>query len=190
MISKNIKTDAVKKNPSFIRQDSHKKKKLGKKWRRPKGLHSKMRLQKKGYRVIVKPGYGKPNKEKKLLKGLQAVVIHNVKELEVIDEKKQGIIISSKVGNRKKVEIMNQAEKRKIEILNIKSIKEYLDLLKQKFEKRKEEKEEKKKKKEQKRKEKPKKDKKKEEKKTEQTDEEEKKKIEKKEKDKILTKKE
>ena len=32
-----------RKKPEFIRQDAHKKKSLESKWRKPKGLHSKMR---------------------------------------------------------------------------------------------------------------------------------------------------
>ena len=38
------------KKPNFIRQDAHKKGEIKKKWRRPKGLQSKMRLHKRGYR--------------------------------------------------------------------------------------------------------------------------------------------
>lgn len=50
----------------FIRQDAHKKAKLKNLWRKPKGLHNKMRLQKKGYRRLPKVGMGTPNTEKNL----------------------------------------------------------------------------------------------------------------------------
>ena len=49
-----------KKKPKFIRQDAHKKGRLAKKWRKPKGLQSKMRLCKKGYRKRISKGYKSP----------------------------------------------------------------------------------------------------------------------------------
>ena len=50
------------KKPNFVRQDSHKQKEVKKKWRKPKGMQSKMRLKKKGYRKSVSIGYGSPKK--------------------------------------------------------------------------------------------------------------------------------
>ena len=49
-----------KKKPVFTRQDAHKKKKVGWKWRKPKGSDSKMRVGKKGYKRSVRPGWGSP----------------------------------------------------------------------------------------------------------------------------------
>ena len=43
-----------RKKPDFIRQDSHKKAGLGAKWRKPKGIHSKMRKKHKGKYVKIK----------------------------------------------------------------------------------------------------------------------------------------
>ena len=56
------------KKPEFIRQDAHKKPGLGWKWRRPKGITSKMRLHLKGYRRIVKKGYRSPKDVRGLTK--------------------------------------------------------------------------------------------------------------------------
>ena len=182
------KVNKKSRKPTFSRQDSHKKKRLGNKWRKPKGLQSKMRLQKKGYKVSVKTGYGTDKKTKGLIKGLQKIIINNVKELATIDEKTQGIIISKSVGKKKKVEIIKEAEKKKIKVLSIKSPQDYI---KQIEEKRKEVKEAKKEKLEKKKKEVKKKEKKSIETKVEKnmTEDEIKEKA-KKEKDKVLTKKE
>ncbi len=179
------------KKPKFSRQDSHKKKRLGEKWRKPKGLQSKMRLHKKGYNVSVKTGYGTDKKTKYLMKGLQKVTVNNVDELRNIDEKKQGIIISKKVGKRKRIEIIKEAEKNKIKILNIKSPQDYVKQVEERRTKDKEKKESKKKQKEEKKKEKPKKETKSiEEKLEKEMTEEEIKEQAKREKDKVLTKKE
>ena len=40
--------------PNFTRSDAHKKKRLGKSWRKPKGLQSKRSLQKKGFKKVNK----------------------------------------------------------------------------------------------------------------------------------------
>jgi len=187
-----------KKNPKFIRQDAHKKKRLEKKWRRPKGLQSKMRLKLKGYRKIVKPGYKKPRKTYKLHKsGLKAVNVNNVYYLDKVDQKAEGIVIN-KIGMKNRIEIIKKCLEKKIRILNIKDpelfLKNVEEQLKKKVEEKKKiakEKEEKKKEKEKKAKEK---EGKKEKKKGEKEDDELTKKLEKeeekKEKDKVLTKKE
>ena len=73
------------KKPSFIRQDSHKKKRVGLAWRKPKGLQSKMRLSIKGYRKTANPGYGSPKLVAGLSKeGLVKVNVGCVKDLEKI----------------------------------------------------------------------------------------------------------
>ena len=187
-MSKEVKR---KKKPSFSRQDSHKKKRLGSKWRRPKGLQSKMRLQKKGYKRIVEVGFGTRKDEKGKINDLEVVLVFNKKDLENIDIKKQGIIISSNVGTRNKIEIIKEAEDKKINILNVKNPKDYIKNIEDKRAKIKKEKEEKQKAKEERKKAKPKKEKKGTEKKEEkEMTEEEQKEKEKKEKDKLLTKKE
>ena len=48
------------KKPIFIRQDNPKRKKLSYKWRKPKGIHSKIRHHFKGRRKMPSPGYKSP----------------------------------------------------------------------------------------------------------------------------------
>ena len=45
IVTSNNQVVKVKKKPTFSRTDSHKKKRLGIKWRRPKGIQNKRRLQ-------------------------------------------------------------------------------------------------------------------------------------------------
>ncbi len=133
------------KKPTFLAQDVHKKKRLEKKWKKPKGLQSKMRLQKKGHRKVVSVGWKSPREVRGLSReGLQQVRIENLQQLENIDSKTQGIIISSKLSIKKKYEIILEAEKKGITILNrnVKALKERLELkIKAKTEKKKEKKE-------------------------------------------------
>tara|TARA_Y100000034_G_scaffold26979_1_gene32098 strand:- start:4540 stop:5178 length:639 start_codon:yes stop_codon:yes gene_type:complete len=196
-----------KRKPKFIRQDAHKKKRVGNKWRKPKGLHSKIRLSKKGYRKKVTSGYGSP----KLIKGydksgLIPIMISNIQKLNTIDAKIQGIIIKSGVGIKKKVAIIKKCKELSIKIINLKNPDKFVSNVEDKMNKRKEKKEKVKKQKDQKKKDREKFAKEKQEKEKEnKTDttkkgstedlaekiekEEETKKKAKQEKDKILTKK-
>ncbi len=119
------------KKPKFLAQDVHKKKRLKEKWKRPKGLQSKMRLQKKGHRKVVSVGWKSPKEVRGLSReGLEQIRVENIKALENINPKTQGIIISSKLSIKKKYEIILEAEKKGIVVLNrnVKALKERLEL--------------------------------------------------------------
>ena len=49
-----------KKKPDFIMQSAHKKSRLEQKWKRPRGIDSKMRLNLKGHQKCVEVGYRSP----------------------------------------------------------------------------------------------------------------------------------
>jgi len=174
------------KKPDFIRQDSHKNKRLGKKWRRPKGLHSKVRLRLKGRSKNLSIGYRSPKIVRGMHKsGLQRCIIRSTKDLEGLDAKKYCCIISSSLGTKKKIVILKKAGEMGFNIVNISNPDEYIKRVEDGINLRKKAKEVKKEGTKE-----AKKVKKKEEKLTEKVDEASKKEIEKKEKDKVLTKKE
>lgn len=178
------------KKPEFVRQDAHKKPKLGWKWRKPRGLHSKVRMGKKGYRRKPAQGYGSPKAVAGLHKsGLKPIRIFNLNDLAKVKPDKEGAVIAQSVGKKNKIELIKKAEESGIKVLNIKDTKKYLEKIKEEKEKQKKKKAErleKKKKSKGKEKTKEKEKTKKEEGKTD----EEKKEEAKREKDKILTKKE
>ncbi len=136
------------KKPEFVQQDYHKKKRLSKKWKRPTGLQSKMRHQFRGYNRRVKQGWRSPVAIRGFHgKGVESVLINNVSELKDVT-KDQGIIISAKVGLKKKIEILKKAEELKILVLNLKSenvLKKAESMKKEKDEEKKEKTEKKKK---------------------------------------------
>ena len=113
------KKGMLKRMPKFVRSDSHKKKRISKGWRRPKGLQSKMRLQKKGFRKIVKIGYRTPKELRhKHPSGLNNVFIENVEQLKGLNSEKEVITIK-KVGVKNKVIIIKEAKKLKLKITNL-----------------------------------------------------------------------
>ncbi len=99
----------------FLRRHTQKLSRLGKsrkkkqKWRKPKGRDNKMREKKKGRPKIVSIGY--KNSERKSFP-----VVNNLKDLEKISEKSK--VKMGKMGNRKRLEILRKAEKKKIEFVN------------------------------------------------------------------------
>jgi large subunit ribosomal protein L32e len=179
------------KKPGFVRQDAHKKFRLRPCWRKPKGLQSKMRLKRSGYRRTVEVGYGSPSALRGLTnEGLLAVAVSNLADLKKI-EGGMGALVPKGVGQKKRVSIAKRASELGIKVFNIKNIEEYLKSANEMLQKRREEKKKHIKEKEKRKEEREKKavEKKKEDLAEKLTDEEKKEK-EKKEREKILTKKE
>lgn len=173
-----------RKKPDFARQDSHKHPALKKKWRRPKGLQSKMRLHKKGYSMRLKMGYKSPALVRGLHpSGLKIVHISQLSKLEMVNPKIEGILISSTLGTRKKLILLEKASEKGIRVFNVKDPKAFTQKTQSDLQKRKESRKNRLEKKA-KASTKPKKDKKK----AEKIDDKVKKDLDKKEKDKILTK--
>jgi large subunit ribosomal protein L32e len=131
-----------RKKPSFIRQDAHKKKKLTQNWRRPKGSDSKMRVSRRGYKRSVRVGWGSPSAVRGLdTKGLLPVVVNNIHALQKIDSKNEVMVLSSGLGTKKKMAIIEQAMSKNIQIANCKDPETFLKEIKEKFDKKKKEKE-------------------------------------------------
>lgn len=108
-----------KKKPEFRRWLSQAYKRLKSSWRKPRGIHSKVRIRKKGKIKMPTVGYGAPKHLRYLHpSGYREVLIHNVKELEVVDPEKEAIRISHRVGKRKRRLILEKAEELKIKVLN------------------------------------------------------------------------
>lgn len=106
----------------FKPQDYFRYKKLGKRWRKPKGLQSKMRSDIKGAGKRVKVGYRTEKKMRGLVRGLvKSKVVYSRKDIESL-QKDEAIILASSLGKKKILEIAKEAEKRKISILNTKSV--------------------------------------------------------------------
>jgi len=108
-----------RKKPDFIRKRGGILKRLGIKWRKPKGLHSQLRRHKKEAGHMPRAGYGSPRTVRGLHpSGFEEVLIFNVKDLEKINSRKQACRIASGVGKKKRIEIMKKTEDMKIKVLN------------------------------------------------------------------------
>ncbi|MFH1439903.1 MAG: 50S ribosomal protein L32e [Candidatus Woesearchaeota archaeon] len=116
-----------RRKPNFIRQDANRQKRVGTRWRKPKGLQSKMRLHKKGNRKSVTKGYKSPAAVYGMLpNGLFPVVVNNQSQLKAVDPKLQAAVISSKVGLRKKIDLIKKAVELNIIIANLKDADKFI----------------------------------------------------------------
>jgi large subunit ribosomal protein L32e len=181
------------RKPEFIGQEAHKKMRLKRKakWKRPTGPQSKMRLKRKGYRSSIAVGYGSPKAAYGLHKsGLRFVKVCSIADLDSINPKTDGALISASLGTRKRIIVIQKAKEKGITLLNIKNADQWLKDTDDSIKARKEEKKKIAEAKESKKKEVEKKaEEKKKEGLAEKLTDEEKKQKEKEEKDKLLIKK-
>lgn len=104
---------------TFVRKDAHKKARISNTWRKPKGIQNKKRLNRKNHGINVRPGYCSPVSSRgKHKTGLEIVPVISIESLKSIDPKTQGVLIL-KTGKKTKMEIIKEAEKLKIQILNL-----------------------------------------------------------------------
>jgi len=105
--------------PAFKRQEWFRYSKLGEKWRRPKGIHSKMKRKLDRRPPVVVIGYRGPAAVRGLHpSGFEEVTVANVNDLDGVDPKKQAVRIGGTVGTRKRIMIEDRAEELGIRVLN------------------------------------------------------------------------
>ncbi len=108
-----------RKKPAFKRWLSQSYGRLSESWRKPQGKHSKIILKKGGKIKMPSPAYGAPKNLRYLHpSGFKEVLIHNTKDLEKIDAKKEAVKIGHTVGKKKKQDILKKAKELKIKVLN------------------------------------------------------------------------
>lgn len=110
------------RQPAFRRQEWWRYKDLGGKdapWRRPRGMHSKMRRHYKYRPPVVSVGYRGPAAVRGLHpSGFVEVLVHRPEDLEPVDPKTQAVRIGGTVGGRKAEAITKAADERGIRVLN------------------------------------------------------------------------
>lgn len=105
--------------PDFKRQESWRYDRLAPNWRRPRGKDNKMRQQVSGVPRLVKIGYRGPKVARGLHpSGYNDILVFNVKDLSGIDKATDAVRIARTVGRRKRSEIVSQANKLQIKVLN------------------------------------------------------------------------
>jgi large subunit ribosomal protein L32e len=105
--------------PAFNRQESWRYKRVKPAWRRARGVTSKIRKEEAGWPAKVKVGYGTAAATRGLHpRGLQERLIHRLAELEGLDPKIHIVRISSRVGERKRLPLLDEIRHRNFHIAN------------------------------------------------------------------------
>ncbi|MDM7913406.1 MAG: 50S ribosomal protein L32e [Methanotrichaceae archaeon] len=116
----NVRARQKAKKPEFNRHDAHKKKRLGLSWRKPRGLHNKLRQQVSAKGKLVRPGFGSPKAVRGFHpSGFKEILVNNVADL----AKAEGcaVRIASAVGQKKRQEILTKASEMNLKVLNPKT---------------------------------------------------------------------
>jgi large subunit ribosomal protein L32e len=116
-----IRARQKSKKPDFNRHDSHKKKRLGTSWRKPRGIHNKLGAQVSAKGKLVRPGFGSPRAVKGFHpSGYREILVRNMADL----EKAEGLVvrISSTLGRKKRTVIEAKAVEMNLKILNPKTL--------------------------------------------------------------------
>jgi|TARA_B100001250_G_scaffold62865_4_gene49264 large subunit ribosomal protein L32e len=119
-----------KQQPAFRRQEWYRYRRLARSsWRKPKGMHSSMRLNRKYRPPMARIGYRKIASARDLHpSGFQEVLVHKPSDMDGLDPERQAVRIGATVGNRKRISIHERANDLGLRVLNRRRIERRGDL--------------------------------------------------------------
>ena len=114
-----IRKTMKRRKPNFkILNSNDPKKRFAGRWKRPKGLQSKMRERRKGNPRYIEPGYGSPAAVRgATAQGLFPVVVSTLAELTLVTAD-QGVVIAATVGMKKRAAIVKAVVEKNLTLLN------------------------------------------------------------------------
>jgi large subunit ribosomal protein L32e len=109
-----------KKRPKFRRVESWRHKRVKDSWRKARGIDSKTRRKKKSGVKSPNVGYRTPKKIRGIHpSGYEEVRVITKKDLKGLDPKEHALKISSRLGARKRIPLIDHAREKGFKILNI-----------------------------------------------------------------------
>jgi large subunit ribosomal protein L32e len=130
-----VRNKAKKRKPGFVVKESKYQAGVKARWRYPRGLHSPVRQRFGGRPALPRPGYGSPRSIRGLhSSGLAKVLVSTEAELLTIEAGKQGAVIRSTVGGRKRLRLLQLAQEKKIKVLNVKDVAKRVEGITKAFE--------------------------------------------------------
>jgi large subunit ribosomal protein L32e len=109
-----------KKRPSFRRVESWRYKRVKDSWRKARGIDSQTRKKTKSGVKSPSTGYRGPKKVRGLHpSGFEEVRVHNINDLKGLNNKKHAIKVSTKLGVKKRINVIDYAQSRGFKVLNL-----------------------------------------------------------------------
>lgn len=107
------------RKPAFVRQESWRYKRVKTAWRRARGVTSKIRKEEAGWPAKVKVGYGTAARTRGLHpRGLHERLVYRLSDLDALDPKVHIVKISARVGERKRLLILEELRQRNLHVAN------------------------------------------------------------------------
>ncbi len=129
-----LRNAAKRKKYTFIVKESKFSSGVKKRWRLPRGKHSKVRQMHKGRPQMPQPGFGSPASVRGLHRsGLQEVVVARIEDIAGLDPKVHGVVISRTLGNKKRLEVLKAVSDAKLSLLNVKDVTKAAEKITQDF---------------------------------------------------------
>ena len=109
-----------KKRPSFRRVESWRYVRVKDPWRKARGIDSRTRIKSKSGVKSPSVGYRGPKKVRGLHpSGYEEVRVHNIDDIKGLNNKKHAIKVSTKLGAKKRINVVDYAQSRGFKVLNL-----------------------------------------------------------------------
>ena len=109
-----------KKRPSFRRVESWRYVRVKDSWRKARGIDSRTRIKSKSGVKSPSVGYRGPKKVRGLHpSGYEEVRVHNINEMKDLNNKKHAIKVSTNLGVKKRISVIDYAQSRGFKVLNL-----------------------------------------------------------------------
>jgi large subunit ribosomal protein L32e len=109
-----------KKRPSFRRVESWRYKRVKDSWRKARGIDSRTRIKSKSGVKSPSMGYRGPKKVRGMHpSGYEEVRVNNINDLKDLNNKKHAIKISTNLGVKKRISVIDYAQSRGFKVLNL-----------------------------------------------------------------------
>ena len=108
------------KRPSFRRVESWRYKRVKDSWRKARGIDSQTRKKTKTGVKSPSVGYRGPKKVRGLHpSGYEEVRVHSIDDIKGLNNKKHAIKVSTKLGIKKRINVIDYAQSRGFRVLNL-----------------------------------------------------------------------
>ena len=115
-----LRKNINKKRPSFRRVESWRHKRVKEPWRKARGIDSQTRMKTKSGVKSPGKGYRGPKKVRGIHpSGYEEVRVETIKDIENLNNKKHALKISSNLGTKKRMALIDYSKRRGFKVLNI-----------------------------------------------------------------------
>ena len=115
-----LRKQIQKKKPSFRRIESWRYKRVKDSWRKARGIDSQTRKKTKTGVKSPSVGYRGPKKVRGLHpSGYEEVRVFNINDLKGLNNKRHAIKVSTKLGVKKRINVIDYAQSRGFKVLNL-----------------------------------------------------------------------